>query len=71
MKRIRSEPLSSKGSVKSRTGILREVRKGLKLKSGDGLRLDKPTDANGDPFAVFSEWTSEADERSYKTSHAE
>ena len=32
----------------------------------DGILLDKATEAGNDPFAVFSEWTSEADERAYK-----
>jgi hypothetical protein len=64
MKRIRREPLSSKGSVKSRTEIAREGER-LKLKRGDSLSLDEATDAHSDPFAVFSEWASEADERAY------
>ena len=32
----------------------------------DGIRPDTATEAGNDPFAVFSEWTSEADERAYK-----
>jgi antitoxin PrlF len=64
----------SKVSVKSQTVIPREVRERLKLKPGDTLRyrvtdngilLDKATEANDDPFAAFSEWTSEADEKAY------
>jgi AbrB family looped-hinge helix DNA binding protein len=63
----------SKVSVKSQTVIPRDVREQLKLKPGDTLRyrvtddgilLDKAIEA-GDPFASFSEWTSEADERAY------
>ena len=63
----------SKVSVKGQAVIPREVREQLKLKPGDTLRyrltdhgipLDKATEA-GDPFAAFSEWTSEADERAY------
>ena len=46
--------------------MARELREGLKLKPGDCLSLDKATDARGDPFAVFSEWESEADERAYR-----
>ena len=47
----------------------------VSLKPGDTLRyrvtddsilLDKATEAGNGPFAVFSEWTSEADERAYK-----
>jgi antitoxin PrlF len=62
----------SKLSVKSQTVIPREVREQLKLKPGDTLRyritdddilLDKASDAGDDPFAAFSEWTSEADEK--------
>ena len=54
--------------------IPREVCEQLKLKPGDTLRfrltdegvlLDKATEAGDDPFASFSEWTSEADEKAY------
>jgi antitoxin PrlF len=73
MERISRQPAAfSKISVKSETVIPREVRERLKLKPGDTLRyrvtddgilLDKAT---GDgPLAVFSEWTSEADEKAY------
>ena len=64
----------SKVSVKGQTVIPREVREQLKLKPGDTLRyritdngilLDKATEAGDDPFAAFSEWTSEADEKAY------
>ena len=64
----------SKISVKSQTVIPREVREQLKLKPGDTLRyritddgilLDKASEAGDDPFAAFSEWTSEADEKAY------
>jgi len=53
--------------------IPREVREQLKLNPGDTLRyritddgilLDKATET-GDPFAAFSEWMSEADEKAY------
>jgi antitoxin PrlF len=75
MKRVsRQFTTFSKVSVKSRTVIPHEVREHLKLKPGDTLRyrvtdngilLDKATEAGDDPFAVFSEWTSEADEKAY------
>jgi antitoxin PrlF len=64
----------SRVSVKSQTVIPREVREKLQLKPGDTLRyritsdgilLDKATEAGDDPFASFSEWTSEADEKAY------
>jgi antitoxin PrlF len=65
----------SKVSIKSQTVIPRAVRERLGLKPGDTLRyrltadgvlLDKAT-ANeaDDPFAAFSEWASEADEKAY------
>jgi antitoxin PrlF len=75
MNRIARQPATfSKVSVKSQTVIPREVREKLKLKPGDTLRyriteegvlLDKATEASDDPFAAFSEWTSEADEKAY------
>ena len=63
----------SKVSVKSQTVIPRKVCERLKLKPGDTLRfrlteegilLDKAIEA-GDPFAAFSEWRSEADEKAF------
>ena len=75
MSRILRQPAAfSKVSVKSQTVIPREVRERLKLKPGDTLRyrvtedgilLDKAIDAGDEPFAAFSEWTSEADEKPY------
>ena len=65
----------SKVSVKSQTVIPREVRKRLALKPGDTLRyrvteggvlLDKaPANTNDGPFAAFSEWSGDADEKAY------
>jgi len=65
----------SKVSVKSQTVIPREVRERLALKPGDTLRyrvtdggvlLDKaPASEGDDPFAAFSEWASDADEKAY------
>jgi antitoxin PrlF len=75
MQRISSRLVTfSKVSVRSQTVIPRAVREQLKLKPGDTLRyrvtedgilLDKATEAGDDPFAAFSEWTSEADEKTY------
>jgi antitoxin PrlF len=75
MDRISRPPAAfSKVSVKSQTVIPREVREQLNLKPGDTLRyrttvdgilLDKATEAGADPLAVFSEWTSEADDNAY------
>ena len=65
----------SKVSVKSQTVIPLEVRQQLGLKPGDTLRyrvtdagvlLDKaPANEADDPFATFSEWSNEADEKAY------
>jgi antitoxin PrlF len=64
----------SKVLAKGRTVIPREVREQLKLNSGDTLRyrfsddgilLDKAAQAGDDPFAAFSEWTSDIDEKAY------
>ena len=65
----------SKVSVKSQTVIPREVREQLGLKPGDTLRyrltgdgvlLDKaPAAEADDPFATFSEWSNEVDEKAY------
>ncbi len=64
----------SKVSVKGQTVIPHEVRKRLQLKPGDTLRyrfgddgilLDKAAETDDDPFAAFSEWKSEADEKVY------
>jgi antitoxin PrlF len=65
----------SRVSVKSQTVIPREVRERLGLKPGDTLRyrlteegvlLDKvPAGEADDPFAAFSEWSGEADEKAY------
>jgi antitoxin PrlF len=75
MNRQTRPPAFSKVSVKSQTVIPREVRERLGLKAGDTLRyrvtedgvlLDKAQMTEGDdPFAAFSEWSSEADEKAY------
>lgn len=65
----------SKVSVKSQTVLPREVRITLGIKPGDTLRyrltdagvlLDKAPAEADDPFATFSEWASEADEKAYR-----
>ena len=66
----------SKITSKSQTVIPREVREKLGLKPGDRVRyaltakgvvLDKALNAaDDDPFAVFTEWSSEADEKAYR-----
>jgi antitoxin PrlF len=75
MSRISRQPTTfSKVSIRSQTVIPREVRERLKLKPGDILRyritdasvlLDRATETGDGSFAVFSEWASEADERTY------
>ena len=65
----------SKITSKNQTVITREVREKLGLKPGDRLRFsmtDKRvvierafTLTKDDPFALFSEWSKEADEKAY------
>ena len=71
---IRTAPSFSKVSVKSQTVLPRPVRTKLGVKPGDTLRyrlteqgvlLDKAPSEADDPFAMFSEWSSEADEKAY------
>ena len=74
-RQARAPSAYSKVSVKSQTVIPRQVRDRLGLKPGDMLRyrvtadgvlLDKaPANEADDPFATFSEWGSEADEKAY------
>jgi antitoxin PrlF len=71
----RTPSVFSKVSVKSQTVIPRAVRDRLGLKPGDVLRyqmtdggvlLDKaPANEADDPFATFTEWSNEADEKAY------
>ncbi len=65
----------SKLSVKSQTVLPREVRKRLKVAPGDrlrylvddrGVRIEKAAGApDDDPFAAFSEWSTEVDEEAF------
>jgi antitoxin PrlF len=64
----------SKVSVKSQTVLPRAVRSQLGIKPGDTLRyriveqgvlIDKAVTEVDDPFASFSEWSGEADEKAY------
>jgi len=64
----------SKVSVKSQTVLPRAVRSQLGIKPGDTLRyrvvengvlIDKAVKEVDDPFASFSEWSGEADEKAY------
>ena len=65
----------SKITSKSQTVIPRDVRERLGLKPGDrlryaitasGVKIDKAQGwGEEDPFSVFTEWASEADEKAY------
>ncbi|HET9617556.1 MAG TPA: AbrB/MazE/SpoVT family DNA-binding domain-containing protein, partial [Pseudolabrys sp.] len=64
----------SKVSVKSQTVLPRDVRAKLGIKPGDTLRyritedgvlLDKAPAERDDPFATFTEWAGEADEKAF------
>jgi antitoxin PrlF len=65
----------SKVTTKSQTVIPREVRERLGIKPGDRLRYEMTVEgvkirkaeraAEDDPFAVFTEWAGEADEKAY------
>jgi antitoxin PrlF len=65
----------SKITSKSQTVIPREVRERLGLSPGDrlryalsssGVRIEKAErQGEDDPFAVFTEWSSAADEKAY------
>jgi antitoxin PrlF len=76
-RQARAASAFSKVSVKCQTVIPREVRERLGLKVGDTLRyrlteagvlLEKAAmNEADDPFAAFSEWSGEADEKAYGT----
>lgn len=71
----KSKSVYSKVSVKSQTVLSQAVRERLRIKPGDRLRyiLDKDgvrlergvATEEGDPFATFSEWASDADDKAY------
>ncbi|MBL6936221.1 MAG: AbrB/MazE/SpoVT family DNA-binding domain-containing protein [Alphaproteobacteria bacterium] len=66
----------SRLTSKAQTVIPKTVREKLGLKPGDLLRYIEENnriviekvrgEAEDDPFATFTEWSSEADERAYK-----
>ncbi len=68
-------PATRAGITIRKPMITRKVREHLGLKPGGTLRyrmtreavlLDKtPTSETDDPFAIFSEWSNEADEKAY------
>jgi antitoxin PrlF len=64
----------SKVTTKAQTVIPREVRARLGLKAGDrvayritpkGVIIEKAQAEGDDPFATFTEWGGEADERAF------
>ena len=69
-------PVYSRISSKSQTVLPKEVRERLRVAPGDrlryvfdegGVRIEKGAAAgDDDPFATFSEWSSEADEHAYR-----
>jgi antitoxin PrlF len=74
-KPARAPTTFSRVSVKSQTVIPRAIREELGLQPGDRLRyrltddgvlIDKaPASDADDPFAAFTEWSSEADDKAY------
>ncbi len=74
MKQTSAKTAFSRVSVKSQTVLPRAVRNALNIKPGDTLRyqltdrgvlIDKAATVEDDPFATFSEWSGESDERAY------
>jgi antitoxin PrlF len=70
MKNVATSTITSK----SQTVIPRQVREKLGLRPGDRLRyvetvqgivIEKARIVEDDPFATFTEWASDADERAY------
>ena len=67
--------ITSKLTSKAQTTIPLPIRTALHLKAGDEIAYDikenqviltrARTEEKDDPFAVFGEWASEADKRSY------
>ncbi len=73
---VESKIYHSKLSAQHRTVLPRAVRERLKISPGDrlrylvdgrGVRIEKAAGAtDDDPFAAFSEWSSEADEEAFR-----
>ena len=65
--------IKSKLTSKAQTVLPRAVREHLRVTAGDelvyelreGAVLIRPLRAAEDPFALFDEWNSEADDRTY------
>ena len=75
MRRKPKEPAAySRVSVKSQTVLPRAVREALEIKPGDtiryrltdrGILIEKAPPEDDDPFATFTEWSSEHDDAAY------
>jgi antitoxin PrlF len=74
MKRSPAKIAFSRVSVKSQTVLPSAVRDVLRVRPGDRLRyrlteqgvlIDKAPAGDDDPFAAFSEWAGDRDERAY------
>ncbi len=71
----RAKAVYSKISVKSQTVLPQAVRERLRIQPGDrlryviddqGVRIEKDdSQAEDDPFATFSEWSSQDDDKAY------
>jgi antitoxin PrlF len=70
----RPNAVYSKVSVKSQTVLPHEVRERLQISPGDqlryvfergGVRIEKVTRSDDDPFATFTEWASAEDDEAY------
>ena len=71
---MNAKTYTSKLSSKSQTVIPVAVRKKLSVEPGDyvrfietdeGILIEKARVIEDDPFATFSEWSTEADEKAY------
>lgn len=71
---MRTKPVVSKVTSKSQTVIPAVIREKLGIGPGDSLRyvetadgimIEKARTMEDDPFATFTEWATEADDRAY------
>lgn len=71
---MRTKPVVSKVTSKSQTVIPAVIREKLGIGPGDSLRyvetadgimIEKARTMEDDPFAAFTEWATEADDKAY------
>lgn len=71
---MRRKVIRSKVTSRSQTVIPREIREKLNVGPGDtlayietdeGILIEKARILEDDPFATFSEWATEADDKAY------